>query len=406
MVRSGGEKLLKKIRSLDSTRYIINSINPILSVMDQLQGTMGEAMAGDINTAMTDLGAMMKSVMNLEIVTTATAESFAVVDIAGYNYADTRYITDKELFPNRVICGSETFSRDIANNWKLVKENVHIIGDFTWTGWDYLGEAGIGKAEYDKNSAGSFMGNYPWKIAYCGDIDIIGNRRPVSYYREIVFGLYKQPYIAVQRPEYYYEESIKTPWSWSDSISSWTWLGFEKKPIRVEVYSDAEEVELLLNGKSLGRALVGEEKEFIAIFDIVYEPGELKAIAYVDGQEIGMITLQTAGKGLDLRMDSDRDVLQATGEDLAYVTISFEDEVGVLQTSKDRKVSVNIEGAGVLQGFGSANPRSTENFLDTETTTFDGRALAVIRSKGEVGNIIVTASAEGCIPKTIRMQVR
>ena len=230
-----GRKIAEKIRSLDSTRYIINSMNPMVSLMDQLQEKIGEAMSGDINTAMTDLGSMMKNVMTMDLVTTATAEAFAVADIAGYNYADTRYIMDKDLFPNRIICGSETFPKDIANNWKLVKENGYIIGDFTWTGWDYLGEAGIGKVEYGEASSASFMGGYPWKIAYCGDIDITGNRRPVSYYREIVFGLRKEPYIAVQRPHHYHEQPITTPWSWSDSISSWTWPGFEGKSIRVEV---------------------------------------------------------------------------------------------------------------------------------------------------------------------------
>ena len=362
-------------------------------------------MSGDINTAMTDLGSMMKNVMTMDLVTTATAEAFAVADIASYNYADTRYIMDKDLFPNRIICGSETFPKDIANNWKLVKENGYIIGDFTWTGWDYLGEAGIGKVEYGEASSASFMGGYPWKIAYCGDIDITGNRRPVSYYREIVFGLRKEPYIAVQRPHHYHEQPITTPWSWSDSISSWTWPGFEGKSIRVEVYSDADEVELFVNGKSVGKAPVGEEKEFKAIFDTVYEPGEIKAVAYVNGEETGSMSLQTAGDGLKLRLDSDRDELKATGQDLAYVMISLTDENGILQTARDRKVSIKVEGAGVLQGFGSANPRSTENFFDTEATTFDGKVLAVIRSEREAGHITVTASAEDCEPKTITIRV-
>lgn len=400
-----GRKIAEKIRSLDSTRYIINSMNPMVSLMDQLQEKIGEAMSGDINTAMTDLGSMVKNVMTMDLVTTATAEAFAVADIAGYNYADTRYIMDKDLFPNRIICGSETFPKDIANNWKLVKENGYIIGDFTWTGWDYLGEAGIGKVEYGEASSASFMGGYPWKIAYCGDIDITGNRRPVSYYREIVFGLRKEPYIAVQRPHHYHEQPITTPWSWSDSISSWTWPGFEGKSIRVEVYSDADEVELFVNGKSVGKAPVGEEKEFKAIFDTVYEPGEIKAVAYVNGEETGSMSLQTAGDGLKLRLDSDRDELKATGQDLAYVMISLTDENGILQTARDRKVSIKVEGAGVLQGFGSANPRSTENFFDTEATTFDGKVLAVIRSEREAGHITVTASAEDCEPKTITIRV-
>jgi beta-galactosidase len=402
---SWGRKLAEKIRSMDNTRYIINSINPQISAIELLKSFVQSEKDIDFNTAMSKMLAMMKDVVNSEIVTKATAESFAVVDIAGYNYADSRYVTDKKLFPNRVICGSETYPKDIANNWKLVKENGHVIGDFTWTGWDYLGEVGAGRIEYDNNDR-AFMGNYPWLAAYCGDIDITGNRRPISYYREIVFGLRNQPYIAVQRPENYGKQPFAKAWSWSDSISSWTWPGFEGKPIKVEIYSDAQVVELLLNGKSMGKATVGEENDFKAIFDIVYVPGELKAIAYTGGNETGSMVLQSAGKELEIKMDVDRNVLNASGEDLAYMMISLTDEAGILQTASDRKVSITVEGSGTLIGFGNADPKSTENFFNTQRKTYDGKVLAVIRPNTESGTITVTASAEGCSPKTISVQVQ
>lgn len=398
-----GRKLAEKIRSLDNTRYTINSINGLVAVMNQLDKDKPSDMTGDVNTEMANLGDMMKEIINSEMVTNATAESFAVVDIAGYNYSDSRYVTDKKIFPNRVICGTETFPKDIANDWKLVKENGHVIGDFTWAGWDYMGESGIGKVQYGDSIEVISPGSYPLLYAYCADIDIIGNRRPASYYREIVFGLRNKPYIAVQRPKYYNKPSIASTWSWSDSISSWTWPGFEEKPVKVEVYSDAEEVELFLNGKSVGKAVVGEENSFKAIFDIKYTPGELKAIAYTKGMETGNMVLNTAGEGLELKIESDREALKATSEDLAYILISLTDETGILQTSADRKVSVTVEGTGILQGFGSADPMSTENFFDTEKTTFDGKVLAVVRSKTEVGTITVTASAEGCNAKTIQI---
>lgn len=401
-----GRKLAEKVRSIDSTRFTTNSVNGFVSVMSQLQAMMqGGTPGGDVNSVMSNITDMMRSLITSDMVTNATEEAFAAVDIAGLNYGDARYEMDKQLFPNRVIVGSETYPKDIANNWKLVKENGHVIGDFTWTGWDYLGESGIGKCEYEGSGAGGVMGNYPWMAAYCGDVNLIGDRRPVSYYREIVFGLRKQPYIAVQRPEHYNDKLISSPWSWSDSISSWTWPGFEGKPIKVEVYSDAAEVELFLNGKSLEKAAVGEENDFKVNFDIVYTPGELKAVTYTNGMETGSMVLSTAGKALELKMDVDRKKLQATGEDLAYVMISLTDEAGILQTSADKRVSINVEGAGVLQEFGSADPRSTENFFDTERRTFDGKVLAVVRSKAEAGTITVTASAEGCSSRTTVIQV-
>lgn len=400
-----GRKLAERIRSLDSTRYVINSINGMVSVMSQLQKLTQNSTTGDINTLMANIGETMKNIQSMEIVTNSTEESFAVVDIAGYNYADNRYVTDKELFPNRIICGSETFPKDIANNWKLVKENGHVIGDFTWTGWDYLGEVGIGKIEYEETSNGEGMfGSFPWIAAYCGDIDIIGNRRPASYYREIVFGLRKQPYIAVQRPEHYRKKPIFTPWSWSDSNSSWSWEGYEGYPVKVEVYSDADEVELLLNGKVIGKAGTGEGHAFKAEFDTVYIPGEIVAVAYTNGKETGRYSLISAASQVKLQVEVDRVKIEADENNLAFVEISLVDEKGILKPLADRKVSVKVEGAGILLGLGSGNPKTEENYFDSTHTTFDGQALAVVRPTAN-GIINVIVGAEGCITQSVKIEV-
>jgi len=454
-----GRKLAEKIRSLDSTRYVTNSINGMLAVMDKLiklmsgaggaaggaggaaggSGTAatgagnpeaggsgaakseiaassaeastdaGEAkkpsLSGDLNTAMANAGESMKRAQNNPLVTKSLAESFAAVDISGYNYADNRYVMDKELFPNRVIVGSETYPRDIASNWKLVLENGHVIGDFTWTGWDYLGEAGIGKTEPEElNPITGLTGGFPWVAAYCGDIDLLGNRRPASYYREIVFGLRKQPYIAVQRPQHYGVKPPVSPWSWSDSISSWSWDGFEGKPIVVEVYADADEVELLLNGQSIGKAAAGQENAYKALLETTYTPGELLAIAYVNGIETGRFSLQSANATTVLKAEVDRPQISNDDNDLAYVMISLVDDQGILKPLADREITVTVAGAGDLQGLGSAKPKSDEDYFDSIHTTYDGYALAVIRPSG-TGIITVTIEAEGCTAKTVTIEV-
>lgn len=398
-----GRKLAEKIRSMDSTRYVMNSINGFVSVMDKLSQMMENKPTGDVNTAMAAAGDMIKYVQSLDFVKEATAESFAAVDIAGYNYADNLYLSDCERFPNRVICGSETFPKDIANNWKLVKENGHVIGDFTWTGWDYLGESGLGRIEYGDGSRGhGASGPFPWLTAHCGDIDIIGQRRPASYYREIVFGLRKEPYIAVQRPAHYGEQPAVMPWSWSDSISSWSWKGFEGKPIKVEVYSDAEEVELLLNGTAIGKAPVGEACAYKAEFDTVYQHGELAAVAYTDGKEVGRTSLVSAGVELRFQVEIDRARIKANDRDLAFVTISLVDDKGVLNPLADRRVTVTVTGTGVLQGLGSANPKNKESYVNPTHLTYDGQVLAVIRPT-EAGCIDVIIEAEGCETKTVQI---
>jgi beta-galactosidase len=350
-----------------------------------------------INTLMADPAAGMNAVGASALVTQRTAESYSVLDVAGMNYSDSRYGLDRDLFPHRIILGTETFPTRIAELWRLVKQYSHVIGDFTWTGWDYLGEVGAGRPQYATTDTPrpTFMAPYPYLLAGCGDIDITGHRRPASYYREIVFGLRTQPYVAIQRPQHHGKTFTGTPWAWSDAISSWTWPGFEDSPITVEVYSDADEVELLLNGRSLGRTPVGEDHRFRAEFDTLYEPGELSAIAYRDGTESGRHVVRSATGPVVLRAEADRGVITAGGGDLAYVTLTLTDTGGTPYASADRPVSVEVTGDGVLLGFGSADPSTEERFDSTERHTYDGRALAVLRPTGP-GKIRLTATAPGC----------
>ncbi|MFG2369242.1 glycoside hydrolase family 2 TIM barrel-domain containing protein [Streptomyces mirabilis] len=401
-----GRRLAEKIRSLDSSRYVTNGINNMLAVMSEFaaqrkkqaqENTDGDG--ASINTLMADAGDMMNAVSASDLVTQRTAESYSVLDIAGMNYSDSRYAMDRELFPDRIILGTETFPSRIDRYWAQVRQHNHVIGDFTWTGWDYLGEVGIGRPQYadDHNSRPSHTAPYPYLLAGCGDIDITGHRRPISYYREIVFGLRSEPYIAVQRPETYGKTFIGTPWSWSDSIASWTWTGAEDAPVTVEVYSDADEVELLVNGRSAGRRPAGAEHRFRAAFTVPYQPGRVQAIAYRDGRETGRWALATATGAVQLTAATDRRTVRATGGDLSYVSLTLTDPAGTCWTGADRTVHIDVSGAGELIALGSADPQSLQRFDAAERLTYDGRALAIIRPTGS-GTIRVRATAEGCEP--------
>ena len=406
---SWGRKLAEKVRSLDSTRYTINSMNAMMSVKSKLPAQQpasseDQNQPTDFNSMMAGVGDILKYIAATELVTEATAESYAAVDISGYNYMDSRYVMDKELFPNRVICGTETFPKDIANNWKLVKENGNVLGDFTWTGWDYLGESSCGRIYYeDEETISGVNSPYPWLASCSGDIDITGTRLAMSYYRETVFGLRKEPYIAVQNPLNYNRTRALLPWAWSDSIASWSWDGNDGKPVKVEVYSDADEVELLINGKSVGKAATGEANSFKAEFDTIYEHGEIEAVAYTNGKETGRTSLVSASEQLHLNVKADRTKIEASDRDLSFVSISFADENGILKPLVNRKVSVNVEGAGVLQGLGSGNPKPLENYFASEFTTYNGMALAVIRPNAS-GTINVIVEAEGCATQTIQIE--
>ena len=416
-----GRRLAEKVRSLDSTRFVTNGVNPFVSMLDTIVPQMKqrrEAAAaaesttagGGVNTMMAGFGQMMGQIQASDAATERTEETFAVLDVAGMNYADARYLPDRDRFPDRIIVGTETWPSSIVGNWDLVMADPRVIGDFTWTGWDYLGETGLGTVRYvststsaDGSAPVSFSGGFPELTAWCGDIDITGTRRPVSFFRETVFGLRSTPYIAVDRPERHDTPiAVATPWSWTDSVESWSWPSFEGCPIRVEVYSNADEVELLLDGSIIGRVRVGEENSFRAAFEATYQPGELTAVAYTDGVETGRSSVGSAGDDLVLCTQAERSELRHDGPDLGLSDLVLTDRAGNLHNALDRSVTITVDGPGILAAFGSGNPANQESFSASNHRTFDGRALAIIRPTG-AGRITVTATADGCPPTTVTL---
>ena len=396
-------RLAERVRSLDPTRLVTNGVNGALAVPIELPP---ELVGAGINTILANMGDVMTEFAGSKKVGDATAEAFSVLDVSGMNYMQSRYEKDHELFPHRVIVGSETSPNQIDRLWRQVQDNRHVIGDFTWTGWDYLGEAGIGRVSITGTpEATQLAAPYPWLAGWCGDIDITGHRRPASFYRQIVFGLRSDPYIAVQRPDRHGQKLFQTPWSWTDSVGSWSWVGAEGKPVTVEVYSDADEVELQLDGQMLGIAPTGEKNRFRAEFELDYTPGSLTAIARTGGEETGRFTLRTATGPWQLHIDADRDLIRADSTDLTFIDISLVDAAGTVLIGADLEVTVLVEGPAVLQGFGSAAPATEESYLDAVHTTFDGRALAVVRPTGP-GPIKVTATAPLCEPVTVQVQAQ
>jgi beta-galactosidase len=387
--------LAEHVRALDPTRPVTNGVNTFLAVIDELADILAKDQG--LNELMGDMGGGMNALSTSAAVTRRTNESSSVLDVLGLNYAEGRYTVDADLFPHRVLVGSETFPTQIGSLWPLVRDNPNVIGDFTWTGWDYLGEVGIGATAYaeDPEAIAALEREYPYLTAWSGDLDITGHRRPVSFYREIVFGLRQEPYLAVLRPERHGQTvTMQSPWAWSDSVSSWTWPGFEGAPVTVEVYADADEVALLTDGTEVARGAVGGVRPLLATLETVYTPGELTAVAYRAGAETGRTSLTTASGATLLTASVDRASIRADDTDLAYVAIELRDAAGVLVTGADAAVRVTVSGAGVLAGFGSGNPKTAERFDADTRTTFDGRALAIIRPTG-AGAITATVSAEG-----------
>jgi len=224
---------------------------------------------------------------------------FAALDVAGYNYAvggdhgiKDIYSVDHQRVPGRVMVCTESYPLETFGSWMAVLDHPYVIGDFVWTAWDYLGEASIGWRGYYQ-----FQNFFPWNLAYCGDIDICGWRRPQSYYRET---LWKRDQISlfVQSPEPSFPENPRrmswSKWHFADLRSDWNWETNGEKPLQVTVFSSCQEAELFLNGKSLGRKPTNRSTEYQAVWQVPYQPGGLRAVGYEDGKTVGASELRSA----------------------------------------------------------------------------------------------------------------
>lgn len=392
----------------DPTRYVTSGINGIVAAKETFYELIQELMSDEtvrqkpVEEESEDLNAIngMQAVLVGELADAiASHKKMSEIidpfvdglDIAGYNYLTGRHELEKER--DRIVLGMETFPADIFNLWQIVMRNPHVIGDFTWTGYDYLGEAGVGVYYYDGKRE-NFKPAYPDRAAYIGDIDLIGHRRPISYYREIIYGQRGAPYIAVQRLN---KEGtpLRTPWMWGDVISSWTWTGCEGKLATIEVYSPAEEVELFLNGQSLGKQPCGLSQKYITQYFVPYEAGTLEVVNYDNGQALESYSLETAAAVSQLLVTVDKTQLQANGQDLAYILIQLADEQGHISTLQEAAVTVTVEGVTQLVALGNANPSSEGNYFDQTCATYDGQALAILRAGTQEGSTIVKIEAEG-----------
>lgn len=305
------------------------------------------------------------------------------LDIVGYNYGSGRYPIDGKVHPGRVIVGSETFPQDIWKNWQMVKKYPYLIGDFLWTAWDYLGEAGLGAWSYTGGMP--FNRPYPWLLSGSGVIDILGVPDGSCKYASTVWGLEDRPVIAVRPVNHPHVRPAKSVWRGTNAILSWSWAECDGNAALVEVYSDRHSVELFLNGRRIGRK---RTKACRAVFRTKYEPGTLTAVAFdASGRETGRSELRSATGPFALAVRPE--CSEASPGQIVYVPVTVEDADGVVESNADRTITVRVEG-GSLLAFGSANPCTEESYHTGRFTSYQGRALAVVRA-GESGTLTVSA---------------
>lgn len=334
---------------------------------------------------------------------------FATLDVSGYNYAvggdsgrKDVYGEDHDRAPERVMVGTESYPLEAFGSWMAVEDHPYVIGDFVWTAWDYIGEASIGWLGYWQQS-----GFYPWNLAYCGDIDICGWKRPQSYYRDALWSPDRLSiFVTPPKPSFATNPNIQpwSKWNWLDAVADWNWKGYEGKPIAVNVYSSCGEVELFLNGKSLGKRETNRSTKFMATWDVPYRPGKLEAVGYDGDKKVKQAALSTASVPVAMKLTVDNIRLKADNQDLSYITVELVDKNGNVNPRAESLVRFKVTGPAVIAGVGNANPRSLESCQRPQRKAWQGKCMVILKSTGKAGAITLNVSADGIPAKTLNLQ--
>jgi beta-galactosidase len=325
---------------------------------------------------------------------------FATLDIAGYNYGsggdhnkNNIFEIDHKRVSSRIMIQTESYPLEAFKSWMDVTDYPWLAGDFVWTAFDYIGEASIGWRGYWQE-----QNFYPWNLAFCGDIDICGWKRPQSYYRDALW-MSNQLSLFVKPPKPSFEENPNreswSKWHWLDALADWNWKGHENSPLEVTAYSSCEEAELFLNGESFGKRKTNRSTEFKAIWNVPYQAGEIKVNGYSGNKQVNSSLLRTALEPVKIKLVADKNEIKADGQDLSYITVELTDENGVRNPKAENLVKFEIEGPGEIIGVGNANPMSTESYTASERKTWQGKCLVVIKSTDSKGKIILRTVSEG-----------
>ena len=317
-----------------------------------------------------------------------TRDAFANMDIAGYNYGIYRYKHDLKKYPQRLILGSETFCNDAYKFRELAKQEPRLVGDFVWAGMDYLGEVMVGSWEY-ADYAETFDGGLGWVSAGSGRIDLTGKPLGEALYTRVALEADNGPYIAVCPVNHTGDRHSPSAWKMTNAMPSWSWTGCEGRKANVEVYARAARVELVLNGHTVGSKTL--KNDCLARFSIPYESGTLEAVSYdAADHEIGRCKLQSAGGTTRLTLDAEEPTVKPGH--LCYIRLRYTDENGITKPLVRGNIQVQVRG-GTLVGLGSACPFNKHSYLDSETDTYYGEALAIVRM-GD-GDAMTIAASDG-----------
>ena len=364
------------------------------------------------------------------------------IDVVGVNYKPAYYQEIREQNPDMIFYGSETSSQtstrgyyDLELDYEVKKEtnqvsgydvtvgpnwayapdiefesqeaNPHSLGEFIWTGFDYLGEP-TPYGGRDNSTNGYWNDDWPSHASYFAPVDLCG----------------------FPKDRFYLYQSQWTTKPMVHVLPHWNWEGKEGKNIPVYAYTNADEVELIVNGKSYGKKVKGKDltdvhteyrgfldsgygfkrgiykSKYRLSWNVPYQPGNLKVVAYKDGKEVATKEIKTAGKPAKIKLIADRTEIDADGKDLSFVTVRVEDKDGNLCPNAENLVNFEVTGNGVLEAVGNGNSASLESFKTNFIKAFYGKCLAIIKSDNNKGSIKITANADGLTSETISISAK
>ncbi|KAB8291473.1 Glycosyl hydrolases family 2, TIM barrel domain-containing protein [Bifidobacterium avesanii] len=448
-------RMVRRIRELDGTRPVIDCVNTI-SLMLAARTNAGPDEADPrvegepgLNTTLehasgpallTLIDRLMPLALRTGIMGRQTRGVFREVDVAGLNYCKQGPAYFHRRDPHRVFCASETYPQDIAYNWPAIKRLPYHIGDFVWTGWDYIGEASVSAWAYagarDERGWAAQFGDrlglsgirtapyrrYPALLGASGLIDITGHPTAQAYYRMVVTGALRRPVITV-RPmtllhgrhpsrrtlpsrlldgtlnllrlsgydrRHGLNKTMRFIERGHDGVRSWSWPGFEERTAVVQVFSGGKSVRLLLNGR-----VVGEQPVWrcCAEFLLPYEPGELTAVALdADGREIARDAIRSAGPDARLAVTGaewlespyaegpaaggDAGMGRHRGGAIVYVDLALTDGGGEVRVADDRRLTVTLTDRARRAGVELLGAASANPITVDELASADGVAAS------------------------------
>jgi hypothetical protein len=301
-----------------------------------------------------------------------------VLDIVGYNYTEYKYDTDHELYPERVLYGSE--NRHDMGAWKSVKDKEFILGQFLWTGIDYLGEAHA----------------WPSRGFQSGLLDLAGNIKPRGYFRKSLWTNEPMAYIGTTK------KVEDTGRRWGNRLSTdapQIWNYDEDTKVQVLCYTNCDEAELQLNGKVVGERKPYDDETGVIAWDVDYQPGELKVVAYNDGKVAATDKIITNTNASEI---SAKVIEPSDNELLRQVKIEMLDTNGNHSILADNEITCEVKG-GTLLGMENASQNVAENYQDNKHRCINGRMLIYVKKDADATPMTVKLSSP--LLKSVELKV-